>query len=394
MNEEFHYSMYKKANLGILAKVPGFMSQIAGSRSFLGGLAAPVAKLYGGGQKVVGRAQQGVAALRGGNKTLAEVSQTPLYQQGAKNVATGAGLRQQAGLSNVLNDANPLSYRIGRGVGAVGLGAPLMFAPNTLASYAGAASADPTIAKDYAMNMAEERLQERLEQFGQMPFLERLQSAWNPQKFTDQVGQTAPEAADLMYNAERNNINNPGILRYLASFNPFLGDPESNIRRVVRGTMMNELGMKNASEKQAMQVLKNALPMFQKVWRAGRSAAKAKPHGVNLPLPNAFTNQVPAWQAVANKGIYNLSQAPVRKTLTGLGLASIPAMMPWDYSRGQNAVYDQAAQDARAMADIQFTQMFNTPGLMGGLGRFGAALAPGMAQNMILNKVRQQMYGM
>jgi hypothetical protein len=35
---------------------------------------------------------------------------------------------------------------------------------------------------------------------------------------------------------------------------------------------------------------------------------------------------------------------------------------------------------------------FNQPGFMGGLGRAGMAIAPGMGSDMILNQIRQSMF--
>lgn len=392
----------EKQAYGFLAKVPGFVAGLAGRRDLVGGLAAPIVKLFGGGQKLIGRGQQAVAAARTGlNKPMADVMASPLYQRGAKNVATGAGLRGQAGLTSAFTTPNPLSYRIGRGIGSVGIGAPLAMAPFTLSQYAGAASADPEIAKEYAMNMAEERLNDRLSQFGQLPFLERMQSAWNPQKFTEQMAQTAPEAADLMYAMQTGGANNPGLLRFLSSFNPFFSGftgASDYARARVRSGMLDTLGYKSASEKQAMMgLLRGAIPGLKNMWQFGRLAGKSAPvSGVTLPRMSAAVNarmaQLPAWEALAQKGVYNFAKAPVANTFKGLGVATLPAFMSADYSAGQQGVYNQAAQDARALADMQFAETFNTPGFMGGLGRFGAALAPGLAQDLIMKSVRQRMY--
>jgi hypothetical protein len=37
-------------------------------------------------------------------------------------------------------------------------------------------------------------------------------------------------------------------------------------------------------------------------------------------------------------------------------------------------------------------EKFNQPGFMGGLNRFGMAMAPGMGQEMILKQIRQSMF--
>lgn len=359
-------------------RAPGFIADLANRNDFIGGLTAPITKLIGGAQKTYGLAQKGVAGLQAGGKaTLDDVYANPLYTRGAKNMQRGAVLREQSGLQHGLfGPGRSLGYRAGRGLGMVGIGAPIAMAPFTLSTYAGAASADPAVATEHAKNMALQRFEDRMAQFEAMPFLERIQTAWNPEKFTSQLNM--PEATDLTTAMAENNINNPGIMKYLSSFNPFLANPENVISQKVRAEIMNALGQKNASEKEASLAL----------WKNLRSGL--------MPMLRRYTasssSQLPAWKALLNRGVSSFSKAPVRSLAGGVMAATTPFGMYMSYKGGQNSVYNQAAQDARALTDIQMHNVFNSPGFMAGAGRFGAAIAPGLTKDMLLRNIRQSMF--
>jgi hypothetical protein len=380
----------KEANLAFLG---------AAGKNFARGLVAPVKKLFGGIQKTYGRGQQGVAAVRQGlGSSVDDLLKNPLFQRGSQNVAAGKLRREQAGLLSGLKAPNPWSYRVGRGLGAAAIGYPLMELPITAARYAGAANADPELAKEYAKNMAYDRVAERLGQFENTPFLDRAKSIFNPQGFTQQF--QMPEAENLYESVSNNNLNNPGIMKYLASFNPFTGSPSDVIKQKVRSEMIRNMQPKEAGEKQANlgQVLKGLGAAF----KAGLGAARAVPSGAvkgmqalpaaAAPRLNTIRSSMPLWEDILQKGVYSAAKSPGNAAL-GLGGAAItPYFLGSSYNAGKNDVYDSAANDAMGMADLQLMEKFNQPGFMGGLGRTAMAIAPSMGKDMILKQIRQSMF--
>jgi hypothetical protein len=397
----------KEANLAFLAAV---------GKNFARGLGAPVKKLFGGIQKTYGRGQQGVAAVRQGLGSSADdLLKNPLFQRGSQNVAAGKLRREQAGLLSGLKAPNPWSYRVGRGVGAATIGLPLVSVgtdvPGTIAQYAGAANADPALAEEYAKNMAYDRVEERLGQFENTPFLDRAKSIFNPQGFTQQF--QMPEAENLYESISNNNLNNPGIMKYLASFNPFTGSPSDVIKQKVRSEMLRAMQAKQAIEKNANfgAVIKG----LGAAWKAGkglaRSGASGAVKGVKAlpasrltapPIWGAHLQKgTPVWEAALQKGVFNTAKglyAPktIKQRLAGIGgitaTAATPFYLKHRYDEGKNNVYDAAANDAMGMADLRLLEQFNQPGFMGGLGRAGMTIAPGMMSDMLLNQIRQSMF--
>lgn len=364
------------------------VQNLASRKGFLGGLAAPIPKLFGGIQKAYGRGQQGVAAVRQGlGSSTDDLLKNPLFQRGSQNVSAGRGLREQAGFRAGLSAPNSLTHRLGRGIGGVALGAPLMLAPSTIAEYAGAASADPAFAEEYAKNMAYDRAEERLGQFQNMPFLDRMKAVYDPQSFTQQL--QMPEAENLHQAMADNNLNNPGILKYLSSFNPFMGSTSDVISQKVRSEMMRNMQPKAASEKQAMQLLLNkAMPVLRGMQTAFRRGGMATKYNKNFTP----SQKGPIWRTGLNRAAYEVGKSPGTAAL-GLGGAAItPYFLGSSYDSGKNQVYDAAARDAMGMADLQLMNKFNQPGFMGGLGRAGMAIAPGMGSDMILKQIRQSMF--
>lgn len=366
----------------------GLMTDLAKRRDFLGGLLAPVPKLYGGLQRALGYGQRGVVGLKSeADATLKQLSKDPLFREGRKNIAQGGRLRRQSGLLKGITDkTNPWQYRVGRGLGAVAIGAPLFNLPFNAAEYLGAAAADPAVAEEYAKNRAYLHAQERLQDFANLPFLERLQTTWNPERYAQQVLQTAPEANDLYENIANQNINNPGILKYLASFNPFLGSPESVINQKIRSQMLHNLGTKQAS---AADFFKNILkPAFQ----YGRNIRLGRPTGIPYNVVKPSFKNLPWWQNYAGKIAQRAGKHPVITGLAGLGSIAIPYGIYDSYQSGKQNVYDSAANNAIGLADLGLMEKFNQPGFMSGLGRLGMAVAPGMGSDMILKQIRQSMF--
>lgn len=391
-----------QALLGAARTAVPRLGNLTARKDFIGGLSAPVTKFVGGLQNLYGRGQQGIAALRQGLGSSADdLLKNPLYQRGAKNVASGRGLREAAGFRSGLKAPNPMGYRAGRLVGGVAVGAPLISLPFTAAEYAGAASADPELAKNYAKEMAYERAKDRLQQFQSMPFLDRMKAVYNPQSFTQQL--EMPEASDLYQSMSSGNTTSPGVLKYLSSFNPFLGSPSDVINQKVRGEMFDALNPKSANEKQAMSLISKAIPVLKGLgaaWKAGRGVGtRGAVKGVQA-LPAAGVSRlneikgapISILERALQKGVYTAAKSPF-KTLGGVaGAASLPYALKNTYDTGRQSVYDAAANNAMGMADLQMLSKFNQPGFMGGLGRAGMAIMPGIGSDMILNQIRQSMF--
>lgn len=369
------------------------ISNLSKRDDFVGGLAGPVVNAFGGLKRLVGRGRQIPAMYKDPKATRDVLMKDKLFAQGAKDMRQGEALRDKANLFNIFNKDKSIGYRVGRGVGAVGVGAPLTLAPFTLSSYLGAANADPQLAQEYAKNMAYDRAESRLNQFSEMPFLDRIQSAWNPEKFSENL--RSPEAVDLHENLANNNINNPGILKYLAGFNPFLSSPDDVIRQRIRSEVLRNMqGNKAASDstKQANMLSQ----LFNKALKPAYALGK-KYRGRGTKLPRAIKNYTGTpgktyLENIAERYAMNLGKNPIMTPLATLGAAATPFGMYGSYQSGKNQVYDDAANTAMGLADLQLMEKFNQPGFMGGLSRAGMAIAPGMGRDMILNQIRQSMF--
>jgi hypothetical protein len=370
---------------------------LASRKDFLGGLAAPVAKLFGGGQKLVGTVQKAIPQIKNFDKPLSEIADSPLMQQGAKNVQQGDELRKLTSLFSkdswmprIFDKSLPTQYRVGRGLSTAAVGAPLVYAPFNLAEYAGAANADVGKATGRAKQMAANRIKQRTEQFANMPFLERIQTAWNPEKFTSQIAESAPELQDLAQASQTGGITPPGVMSYLASLNPFLSSPSDVIKQKTRSALMdlmrekgldmNKSGTDKKANKLILEGLKNAI---KPAWNLGRQTAKANKN-LSAPLPNLIKdpNHTPI-QDFLSRTAYSVAKNPGTAAAKGIAGIGVPYGMYASYNAGKQQVEDQLTQDAAAMADMQAMNTFATPGLAGGLGRLIAALAPGIIGNKV-----------
>lgn len=383
----------KKANIGSFfgKTLPG----LAARKDFVGGLTAPIVRAFGRGQKLLGNIQKTVPQIKNLNKPLAESIDTPMYQKGLQNIEAGSVLRNQTRLGKLFskNPDIPLSYRLGRGLGTLGIGAPLAYAPFNLAEYAGAANADIEGATAMGKQTAADRIKERTEQFSNMSFLDRLQSVWNPEKFTNQIYEDAPELQDLAYSAKNNKLQNPGIMSYLASLNPFLlSQPSDVIRQKTRAalvSLMKEKGidltkMSSFNTKAADwrtsaigKGISGLRSVISPAWSAGRTANKA----LKAKIPNAVTSFIPntshtPLQNFLSESTFNAAKKPLSTLGKGFLAAGTPMGVYYSYNAGRESVEDQVRQDSAALADMQAINLFNTPGFTGGLGRLLAALAP------------------
>lgn len=387
-----------QALLGAARTAVPRLGNLAARKDLIGGLSAPVTKFVGGLQNVYGRGQQGIAALKQGLGSSADdLLNNPLYQRGAKNVSAGKNLREQSAFLSGMKAPNPAGYRAGRLLGGVAVGGALMDLSSNIAEYAGAASADPELAQNYAKEVAYERAKERLNQFQSMPFMDRMKAVYDPQSFTNQL--EMPEAYDLDQAMASGNTATPGMLQYISSFNPFFGSPTDVINQKVRGEMFNTLNSKSANEKQAMSLISKAMPVLRGVgnaFRRGRMATKYDRSFMpsRAVLPGASGE--PMWRTALNRAAYGAGKSPLKALggaaagAAGLGIA--PYFLKSTYDAGRQSVYDAAANNAMGMADLQMLSKFNQPGFMGGLGRAGMAIAPGIGSDMILNQIRQSMF--
>lgn len=380
---------------GMLSNIPGKVNGLAARPDFLGGLAAPVAKFQGGMQRMLGYGQQGVAKLRNLNAPHASAyRRDPLFQRGRANLQAGATTRQQNGFLSGLGSGKSPGYRVGRGVGAVALGAPLMSAPFVGAEYAGAATVDPATVQEYAKYMAQDRVNGRMQQFASMPFMQRMQTAWNPESFTQQVAESAPEAASLQQAMTTGGANNPGIMKYLNSFNPFSGSADDVIGQKVRATMLQ--GLQNGTPKQATVgslLTRFAAPAARAGWNTlrGNSSAAGGLRSLSGILRGGAQPASKLQTSVA-KGVYGLAANPSKALMPALGAGGMGYFMNNSFNGGRQSVYNHAGSNAQGMADLAFMERFNQPGFMGGATRFGAALAPGMAQNYVNKQMSNILY--
>jgi hypothetical protein len=385
-------NQFEKQALSQLAKG---MSTLAARKDFIGGLLAPLVKTYGGVQRAVGYTKQLPAVIKNPSATRNVLKKDKLFSQGAKDIQKGDNLRQQAAFEKIFNSKNPLSYRVGRGLGAATIGLPIITAPITIPRYLGAASADTDLAKEYAKNRAYERIENRLNQFSEIPFLDRIQTAWNPTNFTKNL--ESPEAASVYESIANNNINNPGILKYLSSFNPFVSNPQEVIRQKIRSEILKSM----QTNKSASELIKQANTLqqiFTKILKPAYAFGKKTrgiPQGAKLPKkikPYDPYKRKSYLEGVLGDAAIFAGKHPVLAPVTTIGTALTPFSMYNSYQSGKQQVYDDAASVAEGLADLGIMEKFNQPGFMGGLNRFGMAMAPGIGQEMILKQIRQSMF--
>ena len=113
------------------------MADLAKRRDFIGGLFAPIPKLFGGIQKTVGHAQRGAAGINAGSKaTLKQLEKDPLFIQGKKNLSKGNKIREQAGLLKGISAENPLGYRSGKTANKIFSGCEVSKSRNSCSSCA------------------------------------------------------------------------------------------------------------------------------------------------------------------------------------------------------------------------------------------------------------------
>lgn len=379
--------------------------------SVLKGMAAPVKKVFGLGQKAVGRVQQGAGVA---------TNNPQLLQQGTDLVAKGVATRGQYGLRNGLRavnkatgQANTLMDRVGRGVGMAAVGAPLAMAPFKIPELMGANSVDPSVVKEHAMQSAQNRVNSHMQSLTDMPFMQRIQTALNPESFSHGILNNSQQFGDL-YNdlSSGKPLNDPGIMSYLGSMNPFLGiDP---VKQKVRYEMMNAME-KGAMEKEAlmgalgqgaklgwqglkgkfMQGAGNLMAKMPSLASRGEDMFfKGMQHSDDAAagLTNFAAKAPTLGQQYAAKGIHGAVMNP-GKTALGLGGAALtPYFMASSYGDGQRSVYNNAQADAEGMADYQFANEYAQPGFMGTLKRLGGAIMPETAQSYVNNKTYQTLH--
>lgn len=398
--------------------------------SFGKGLIQPLYKTFAGA-KALGSQAKKVYGAATNNRQMYDAAQKS-YQQNMKDRAT-AGFREGTGLNALFNksprtkvfasnkahtgiNAAPtdLASRAGRVAGGLGLGSAMVFAPGKAMEYWGASSVNPEDAALWAAHEGGIRANQHMQAFKQMPFMQRMQAAINPEAYTqNNILNSSPEYADLD-NAYRQGVKDPGFLKYLSAMHPVVGtafglDP---VRDAVRYQTLES--MKNASEMQkeangllsaglaigkaALGKLGNPLPHIRAGWQTGR-----------LGYPASYGKYVPNKGTVLQEQLghvaHNLGKEGFGKTLMGagmqglntawmgpagllpLGLTSGLAManMLGGRDAGRAQVFDAAAANARGLADATFANEFtNANPLM----RMGGAAFPGLMEDQV-----QQMIG-
>lgn len=407
-------AIFGAAVKGAVGNAGKWLANKVGQRTFTSGLAAPVSKLYGGVQKLYGRGQQAVAGL---------TNNQGLYNRGASNLMSGTAQRGAAGLRSGLQAPNPWSYRMGRGVGMAAIGAPLAMSSMQAATLAGANSVDPAVVAEYAKGQAHNRVNSRMQEFTNMPFMDRLRTAMDPSEFTNNILSNSAEFQGLNNDMQNGPPTAPGMMGYMASFNPLLGrDP---IKQQVLYNMFNKQGAyipalmaKEATGMGAIvrgagsagwQALKgwgrNALGKVQQkipgtnplnaITNKGQGTMamnRAKKTMDTLMNPAAPLPQPSVGQSMVGKGVYNAIANPFKTTLGVGGAALTPYMLASSYGNGQSSVYDNAVNAANGMADYQFTQQFAQPGMMGMGQRMMGAVMPGFAANYVNQQTGNSLY--
>lgn len=388
------------------------VAMLAAGGQFLKGMVAPAMKAFHGAKGLFGRGQQAAGVVR--SVVTGAKGVDPLFTAGSKTVANANAARAPYGFMDGIKAVNPTTgaanswaSRIGRGVGGVGIGATIVGAPYAGASYLGAASADPESVQSNAMAMAKQRLDARTNEFSNLGMMDRFRLAYNPSIYSDAIRNNSPELQQLSQNA---NTKKPGLMSYAVGLNPFASifggvDP---IGQATHHAVISGMG-KSAWLQAARSGLSAAKPALTGAVQgigskvvggisnllgkyapksltntAGNLAAKSK--GNAFEAGNKAFNGMGSLthpQQLLTNGIHSMASNPL-KTLGGAAMvASTPYFLGSSYDAGRQQVYDTAAQDAMGMADNQFANTFETPGLGGSLARYGAALMPGQMQNII-----------
>ena len=362
----------------------------AAATNFGRGLIAPAMKFSGGLRRAFGYGQQALSGLTGSKS---------LFRQGTKNIVKGRALRNTYGLNNMMRQG-PWSQRIGRGIGAGTLGYGLFNLPVTAAEQLGAASIDPEVAKGHGMAMAQDRIAARMNQFKNLSFSDRMQAAHNPEMYAQQILETSPQFLDLAtYN------KNPGFSDYFAPYalgmlSPSAFNPIKNKINFAASTLdgLNKQGSVKQANKLVSIVPSAVSNFYSKVirpaWQLGRNKAlSGKFVGPPSIDPRVAKRQLmrslnsPAQRAIA-KTVSNFAAAPGKNLGLLGGIGFTVAGVPYSYYAGKKQVFDQAGSAAEGMADLQFAQQFAgaNPFM-----RYGAALMPGLASNLVNAKVTNMM---
>lgn len=363
-------------------------------KDFGKGLIAPVQKLWGGMQKTFGRGQQLMGGL---------TNNTALYDRGINTFNAGVAQRAPYGLRHMLNNG-PVASRLGRAVGGTTLGAGLAMAPYTLGTYAGAGSWDPETLKQHGMAMAQDQMNNRLSEYGNMSMWDRMRYAHNPDLFSENILGSSPQAADILNSPAPTSA--PGLGSFISPLvtGLFANDP---IRDAIRHGALNAGMPKGASfDKQSMSLFRGAgsaiasrfpgiASTFKNVirpsWTTGGLARRSDAVGkATTDLTHSLRNvfHTPRERLISNS-VYNFAKSPFKSTATaaGVGLAGASPFM--GYNAGKANALNQTTNDAQGMADIGLAQHWNS---MNPMMRYMSSIAPGMAQNYANNQFLNSMY--
>lgn len=383
----YHACMEKQALMGAIG---------SGIKAFGSGLLkAPVMKTFGGLRKAFGFGQQAIGGM---------TNNAGLMARGAQNMRKGTQLRNIYGIKTQMR-RGPMMQRIGRGLAVPTVGAGIYYMPNTAAEYMGAGSVDPNAAAGHSMAAAQDRVNQRMQEFGNLGFMDRMRAAYNPEEYTNNMLGNSAEYNDLAsYNS------NPGFMSYVAPFISGLHSASDPIRSKVNYNVIQGFNKQanyfNLVKGLAPTIMPRLQGVWQNVvrpaWQHGRDAAKwiknvpkgnkAWASAVKSDISNQ-ANTATAIMSPRQKMLYNATsyaaKNPMGTAANVVGGALPVGLVLHGYGAGREGVYDQAASAGRGMADAQFAQQFQdtNPFL-----RFGAAFAPGLATHMVNQNVAGMMH--
>jgi hypothetical protein len=264
------------------------------------------------------------------------------------------------------------------GVGGLAIGGTAFNAPFSAADMAGQAYGGATAAPR-AEAGARRGAADMYSMYAQLPFMNRMQYAMNPQAMLQQMGPENP--INDTYNAMYNNWqpNRPGMFGYLNDLvNPLGGNA---MGRALDNATIERLRKHASYEKQGKQLAQKGLSWLAKktpeLLQAARPAASKLWQGAKPVASNAWKTNADFWSGKTGKG-YRLPAAGALTFGTGM-LAMTPH---WSAENARQNIEDRAYAGGAA----KFLHDSNNPTgnqFLDPMLRFGGAMFPGMMGNIM-----------
>ena len=296
--------------------------------------------------------------------------------------------------------------RLGAGIGAAGVLAPVASAPFTLSEHAGGA-VGALNAKSKAMDGAMDGAAQQMYNLQSQPFLKRMQSAWNPNYTLQDMYAADPGRAGLAHHymrgaGKQENIQAPGVTDYLREYLfpmvPGLGSA-GNLQKSVEAQALKSfqkmssynsnyvlLSVPGLMCKEAGKT-KVLTDLGRKAWGSGPVAAirhkvtdltegvarRLKPTPSSIP---SATSQPGAWANMRNNFTGVLKSGPLPAMMAGGTLVGMPMHFLGGKSTVEDGAYNSGYGAGMAGAADAYS---NLPMWQ----RFGSALMPGIAEQQI-----------